>query len=301
MESINLSRERSLYRAAAERSLQAGQHKMARLQERLSTGLRVNRASDDASAFAQARKFEGLSDRYAQYLQSIDAANLWTDQTQDALDGLAERFTTIYERGIRARSNVLDADDRDTQAGLIEDMVDEILDVLNMNEGGEYLFAGTRTTVQPFDVVAGSVVYNGNTGGRTRQIGDNLRLDINITGDRILDTGAGYSITDSLQNLADAIRTNDPAQLDTALDQVITARDHVIELGAEAGGIANRLDTAATQLREATLRVDARRSQLEDADLAETIMEFQRAQTDYQAALKVTGSVLQMSLVDFLR
>ena len=301
MTSINLSRERSLSTAASERALQMVRRDLARFQEQMSTGLRVNRASDDAPAFIEARQMEKLSNRYGQYLRSIDAAQSWVDHSQDALDDIADRISEAYERGIRVNSNVFDTDDREAEATRIESIMAEVVDQLNSKEGDEYLFAGSRTTAEPFEVVAGVVVYNGNSTGRTRQIGDNQRLDINIPGDSIHDTGAGFTITESLQDLADAMRSGDPAQMETALERVATSRNHVLDRGAEAGSIANRLDLAATQLRDATFRVESRRSELEDVDMIAVIFEYQRAQTGFQAALKVTASVLQTSLLDYLR
>ena len=301
MTSINLSRERSLSTAASERALQMVRRDLARVQEQMSTGLRVNRASDDAPAFIEARQMEKLSNRYAQYLRSIGSTQSWVDHTQDALDGIADRIAEAYERGIRANSHVFDADDREAEASRVEAIIAEVVDQLNSRDGDEYIFAGSRTTAQPFDVVAGVVVYNGNSAGRTRQIGDKQRLDVNISGDSIHDTGAGFTITESLQGLADAIRSGDPALMETALEEVAASRNRVLERGAEAGGIANRLDLAATQLREATFRFESRRSELEDIDMVAAIVEYQRAQTGFQAALKVTASVLQTSLLDYLR
>ena len=301
MMSINLSRERSLSSAASERALERVRRDMARLQEQMSTGLRVNRASDDAPAFIEARHMERLNNRYDQYLRTIGSAESWTDHTQDALNDIADRITTAYEHGIRAKSDTFDDANRDAEANLVEAMLTEVVDLLNSKNGDEYIFAGTNTTVKPFDQTPGVVVYNGNDAGRTRQIGDDQKIDVNITGEGLRDTGAGFTITESLQALADAIRTGDQAQMETALENVVTARDHVLDRGAEAGGIANRLDLAATQLRDASLRVTTRQSQLEDVDMAEAIMEYQRAQTGFEAALKVTASVLQTSLLDYLR
>ena len=301
MMSINLSRERSLSTAASERALDLARRDLARLQEQMSTGRRVNRASDDAPAYAQARQMERLSNRYAQYLRSIDGAQSWVDHTQDALNGIADRLAEAFERGLRTKSESFNADNLDAEASRIESILAEAVDTLNGKHGDAYIFAGTNTTVRPFDQTPGGVVYNGNGAGIARQIGDDQRLDINIAGDSVHDTGAGFTITESLQDLADAMRSGDVTLMEAALERVATSRDHVIDKGAEAGGIANRMDLAATQLRDATLRVETRRSQLEDVDMAEAIMDYQRTQTSFEAALKVTASVLQTSLLDYLR
>ena len=301
MISIHLARERSMSTSTSERALDMIRRDMARYQEQMTTGLRVNRASDDAPAFVQARRMERLSNRYDQYLRTIGASQSWVDHSQDALDGIADRIAEAKERGIRANNAFFDPADRDSEANRVEAILAEVIDLLNTKDDDEYVFAGTNTTVKPFTGTGAAVVYNGNSDGQARQIGDDQRINVNITGDAIHDTGAGFTVTQSIQELADAIRTGDPAVLETALDRVTVAQEHILDRGAESGGIANRLDFAASQLRDANIHVRAHRSELEDVDMAAAVMEYQKAQTGFEAALRVTANVLQTSLLDYLR
>lgn len=287
--------------ASSDRAMISRQVKMAELQEDISTGIRVNRPSDDSSAYGQARRLEGLSSRYGQYQDNIESSESWVNHTQDALNQLVEQFQEIYERGIASQSNVFDADDRDAEATRIEDLIGDLTTVLNAKEGEEYLFAGSRTKTPPFAFAGTTVTYNGDTNGRARQISDDVRVDININGDQVLNTGAGFTITESVEDLAAAIRAGDATQFETALGRVITARDHLIDLGSEAGSVVNRLDAANAQLREADFRLDSMRSLLEDTDMTQAIVEFQEQQTGLQAALKVTSQIMQTSLIDYIR
>jgi len=290
-----------MYTAFSQHAVQARQMELAHIQEQLSTGRRVNRPSDDPSAFTEARQMELLNDRYGQYLRSIESSQNWVDHTQDNLDQLAELFTEAYERGVRSNSDTLSAGDREAEATKLEAMLENVVDVLNSRAGNEYIFAGARSAVQPF-VQAGAVVnYDGDGGARERFIGRTLKMDVNITGQRVHDTGEGYTITGALQGLIDAVRSGDPAQMDTAIEEMTVARDHVIDLGGEAGSMANRLDLAASQLRDASYMVESRRSVLEDVDFAEALADFQTTQVGLQAAVRVASTVLNTTLLDYLR
>lgn len=297
------SRERSLYSAFSERALASRRQELSQIQEQLGTGRAINRASDDPGGFAQGRALALLGDRYEQYDRSIAAARGWTDRTQQALTGLAELFTQAYEEGVRAGNEARMGDDRFAIADRIDSLRAEIMDTLNEQSGDEYLFAGSRSTVKPFtlDPVTGDTVYNGNDGDRTRHIGRDRRLAINIDGASLHTFGAGDSITDALRDLSDSIRTGDRAAITADLTRVEDARDHVIDRGAHAGTIANRLALAESQLADAALAVESRRSSIEDADMADAMIRFQQQQTGLQAALKVTASVMQTSLLDYLR
>lgn len=306
MPSVNLARERSLYKAYSEHAIKARNSDLTQLQEQLSTGLRVNRPSDDPLAYGQARRLENLGDRYSQYQRSISSARTWVDHTQAALDQVGELFTQAYEQGVRFANGTHSASDRTTAVTSLTSLLGTVVDQLNSQVNGEYLFAGSRTTVQPFTLAGTSVTYDPTRidGGRQRTIGPGASLNINIAGTDLVefDPGSGPStITTTLENLLTAVQSGNPTQLDTALQELIAARDHVIERSAEAGTIGERLQLAERQLNDAALVAEGRRSAYEEVDYADTLMRFQQAQTGLQAALKVSADILQTSLLDYLR
>lgn len=301
MEFPLLTRQLSLYSASGERGVRTQQNEIGRLQEQLTTGRRVNRPSDDATSFARARELESLTRQYEQHQRSISTARSWLDHTQENLNILTERFAEAYEDGVRAANSTFNTDEYEAMASRLEAVRDEILETMNVKVGDAYLFAGTQTDTEPFQMVGATVNYNGNTGSLTRQIGPAVTVDINIDGDRLHDTGGGFTITEALQGLIDAVRLGDQAQIDTAVGQVQTARNHVVDLGAEAGTVANRLDTADAFLRESILITEGQQSLAEDTDYIETFTELQNVQTSLQAALRATATTLQTSILDYLR
>ncbi len=306
MRSINLARQISLDSVSLERMLQVRQRDLAGYREQLSTGLRVNRPSDDAPSFARARKLEVITNRYDQYEQSIVNAQSWVNHTQDNLGTLADLFTSAHEEGIQAANDTLSDEDREAIASSLESSLAEVLDVLNTKVGDEYLFAGTNTTVQPFEqdgsatADGAGVTYYGNDDGRTRAVGPDTDLDVNITGQRILDTGSGFTVTEAFQGLIDAIRTNDTTQIDTALGDLITARDHLLDTATEAGNLANRLDRINDQIGTARIEFESRRSYYEDADITEVILDLNRTETSLQATLQMVASIQQNTLLNFI-
>lgn len=304
MPSINLARERALYTAFSDHAIQSRQMELARLQEQLSSGQRVRRASDDPSAFTEARQMELLSNRFAQYTRSISSSQTWVARTESNLDDLAELFTEAYERGVRTNNATFSAGDREAEAQKLESILENIVDVMNARDGEEFVFAGSRTTVKPFVQDPGpppTVIYNGNIGARERHIGRDLSMNINIDGNTLQDTGNGYSITEALQSLIDGIRAGDPVAIDASIAQVAGARDHVIDLGGHAGAMANRLTLAQNQLRNASHVAEERRSEMEDLDFADAMTKFQKSQMGLQAAVHVASSVLNTTLLDYLR
>ncbi len=300
-----IAREQSLYAARAGTEVPALRRDLAALQEQLITGRRVNRPSDDPSAFAQARMLDSLDGQYAQFGRTVDSSRLWVNRTADQLDTLTDRFAEAHEEGLRALNGTLNDGDREAVADRVEALLEEVIDGLNARADGEYLFAGNRTTTAPFDADGAPT---GDLGGaRTRQIGPNTTLAINVSGERVLDTGEGHTIVESLQNLVAALRPGvpdgplPPVSLEDAAEQVAVARDHLIDLGAEVGATARRLGHAELSLQNASIETQRHRSTLEDADYFETVSAFQQTQTTLEAALATTASIAQTTLLDYLR
>lgn len=302
MTSVNLSRERGMYNQAPTQRTQALRRDLARLREQMSTGKRVNRPSDDPSAFSQARRMETLSERYAKYEDGIATAQSWTSRMQDVLNRMTDLYATAREKGVHANNEALSDDNRDAIASQLENFKEKAIDLLNAKHGDEYLFAGNRTNTQPFQA-DGSVngAYADINGERKRSIGPNQQLAVNVTGEAVHDTGEGYTIIEAFDELITAVRSGDTSDRQTALDQIETARDHLADLGAQAGNAAQRLTAAQDQLQNATVEVERRQSQAEDADLLKLTTDLQQTQTSLQAALKATASIQQTSLLDYLR
>ena len=69
---------------------------------------------------------------------------------------------------------------------------------------------------------------------------------------------------------------------------------------AEIGSVSNRMQIAEGQLQETITLATARRSRVEDADVAETITELQLQQLRMQAATQALLSIQQLDITNFL-
>jgi len=313
MDSNPISRATSLSSSAFENMLPNRLNDIARTQEQLTTGLRINRPSDDANGFQQARQLEILQQRFEHFEDSITSSRSWLGTAQNNLDSLSDVFSEIYQEGVRASNSTLDDDEREEMAQLMEQLLENALELLNSQNNNEYVFSGTRTSVKPFSIDAAdptsdgaNVVYYGNTDSIYRQIGPNSSIEVNLSGSQVwsvdndLDGTTDFTITESVQSFINALRANDVDAMTSGLSQIQDSRDHVINQAAHIGSIVNRLEISENQLADASIIIAQQQSEIEDTDFAETILEFQRAQTSLQTSLQVTSSVLQLTLLNFI-
>ncbi len=302
-----LTRQLSLSARATERATYGRRAEIARLNEHLATGKSVNRASDDPASFNVARAMDQTLSRYDQYLRTITDSRLWVDETEAALSRIGEHLSSAYEGAVRAGNAALSDDDRNAIADEIEGLLAEIVDELNAKAGSEYLFAGDITDGPPFaqdssgTADAAGVTYYGDDGDRIRTMGDDLDVRINLSGQDVFVQSSGTTLTESLTILVDAIRSGDPDAIENGLSEATAARDHVLALVGSAGATSRRMGIAEDQLRQSSIRIEARRSAAEDTDLTQTITDLQRHQLGLQAATQAMLALRQLDITNFLQ
>ena len=213
------------------------------------------------------------------------------------------RFTDVLGRAselaIQASTGSIGAAGRQAIALEVQQLITAAIAAGNSSQGGRYLFAGQLTDTVPFvpdDPTTPTVVnYVGNTANIDREIAKGTRIAVNITGNRVQALyGALIKFRDDLLADNGAALTLDVAALETQLDSLL-------ELRSEVGARMRRAEMAQMQLEENEAQVRTLVSQIEQADLAETIVKLQMQETAYQAALGAAGRTLGVSLLEFLR
>ena len=92
MRPVSSSVARALAQSGADRGLPSARADVDRLREQLTTGLRINRSSDDPSGYTRARALGRVEQRLSAHQRSLDAATTWTDATQAELGALSDLF-----------------------------------------------------------------------------------------------------------------------------------------------------------------------------------------------------------------
>ena len=299
MLSFRIKRTYSLHHFGAERAIQQLPEQMAKIQEALATGKRINRASDDPTDYLRGRKIETIQRRIETYQRNIDHARNWLQHAESALNKMTDLLSSMYELGVQAASETTSTEDRQLIADRMEALRAEMLDFANGKFEGKYLFAGTATQTKPFQEVSGSILYQGNTETPVRQINDSQQIPVSITGEDLQNVG-GATLFERIDNLINAVRTSDVPTISARNDALIEGRDHLLKLTTALGASSERLTITEEHLNTLNIALSEQQSELEDVDMAEALTQFQNTQLAYQSALKTTASILKTSLLDYL-
>ena len=122
-------------------------------------------------------------------------------------------------------------------------------------------------------------------------------MGINGHPEQFVDLSADPPITTALPAIAPL--SND--ELSQLIRLVQDSQNHLLTRAAEIGGRQRRLELLEARFETDTLNYERMRSDAEDADMAEVIMNLKMSETVYQAALSAGARVIQPTLMDFLR
>ena len=275
------------------------QRRLSDVQERVGSGLRIRRPADDPYGASRVMAARSELERNQQYDRNVAVALSDLAGTEAALVRFTDVLGRASELAIQASTGSIAAAGRQAIALEVQQLITAAIAAGNSSQGGRYLFAGQLTDTVPFvpdDPTTPTVVnYVGNTANIDREITKGTRIAVNITGNRVQALyGALIKFRDDLLADNGAALTLDVAALETQLDSLL-------ELRSEVGARMRRAEMVQMQLEENEAQVRTLVSQIEQANLAETIVELQMQETAYQAALGAAGRTLGISLLEFLR
>jgi flagellar hook-associated protein 3 FlgL len=278
-------------------------NRLSILQERISTGKRINRPSDDPAGAEAVLNLRISQTEIEQFQRNAQTANEKLSATDDALnsyEGMLDRVKTLVSQGL---SGTTTQSARNALATEIESLRERILSVSNSKNGDEYVFGGTRQNAPPFDPTTATPA-NAPTSAQFIQIepGANA-IAVGVTANTVF-ADANSSIFTDLTNAANALRgtgtaTTDQTTLENSMARLKIFSDLVATAHAIVGANMNQTDIAKSNLTTSFLSLDERASNIETADFAETAVGLTDAQRALDATLQVAAKG-RRSLFDFL-
>jgi flagellar hook-associated protein 3 FlgL len=274
------------------------------LQERITTGKRINRPSDDPAGAEAVINLKTTQSEIEQFVRAAATANQKLTATDNGLNDYENILTRIKSLVSPGLSDTTTPQGRSLLAIDIESLRDRILSLAGSKNGDDYLFGGTRQNAPPFDPVTG-IPANTPASSQYMQIepGANA-IAVGVTAETIF-ADANSTIFADLTAAAAAMRgTGDPAADRAVLINTMVRTDVYTNLSAVAharvGVNLNLAENTIDRLKNNSLALDERVTSIEAADFAETALEFTSAQRVLEATLQTSAQQNRRSLFDFL-
>ena len=248
--------------------------------ERLSSGLRINSAKDDAAGQAIANRFTANIKGLTQASRNANDGISMAQTAEGALSEINNNLQRIRELTVQAANGTNTAEDQASIQGEIESRRNEIDRSTQTTEfNGIKLLDGSAGTAGVVNIQVG--VKGDVAGAGGNQIAIELKdMSASALGIDSIDVGAGTSTVNAAA-AADALQT---------IDDAIKLVD---EQRSALGAAQNQLGSAVTTIGTTVTNMSASRSRIEDADYAVEVSNMTRAQILQQAGTSVLAKANQ--------
>lgn len=258
-------------------------------QLRLSTGKRINSASDDVAGYITARALQARNGALKAALKAVgDASNL-SNILQDSLDNVNSLITTIKDAAATASSGALGTDEKIALAKAAYRLAQQIQTVNDSTVfGGQQLLSGSFTADFIIGFNATNDLLNFNIDMSTSNVDFNVdSLNFNVNS---LNTTSFAGVTGLDLAELDNVDANDLgifsiANISTTITSLAEALNNVNKVASYVGGLSNRLDSQEELLKGQIVNYNAAISRLEDADVALEQLELIKSQFLQQTSL----------------
>lgn len=299
------------------RGVTSSQSKWLSYGEQMSTGKRVNRASDDPIAASQAVVLSQAQAQNNQYQLARTFASQKVSLEDSILDQVSTAIQSAQSKVINSGNGSLSDDDRASLATDLQGIRDQIMNLANSTDGnGRYIFGGYKTESAPFDQATGQ--YGGGTQPITQQVDAARTMVIAHTGKQVFDSVTSNAVPEPAGSQQE---TNLFAMLDSAIASLNTpvsgdetaqataqdvmdktnrglrnALNNVLTVRAEVGTQLNELDNLDSLGTDRALGQTQQMSDLVDVDWNAAISSYTMQQAALQASYKAFSDMQGMSL-----
>lgn len=286
-----------------------------KLAQQATSGIKVSRPSDDASAArgilninTQLSQLQGYLDTMAESTQELKALD-------DALNSLNTQITNVTDIATQAANGTYSNENMAEMKTQIDTILETIVGISNSTYNGTYIFSGTNVDTKTYSVtkdangVITEIKYNGSTKDSERKvtISDGVTKEINAQGDRVFGsydstkTPLGTGLFGTLMELSTALGNNDSTAVGETLTGLDTAFQTALSTRTKFANVSNMFDQTTASISETMSNLTEYRSDLRDTDLAEALTKLASAKSALQATYSISSQLLgKVSLMDYM-
>lgn len=275
--------------------------------EQSSTGLKVNRPSDDPLAASQSVSINQSLSLNQRYEDNRAIATQQMELSETSIDSSISILDEINTVLIAAQSGSNSEADYQTYATELRSLYSSLVTQANATDGlGNYIYSGTKGDMAPYELGEDGFViddngnggYVGGSSGTSIQVEKTRQLQVGNTGDEIYGTIFTdlESVIYDLENYSSDDSIDLSASLGSARNSVSASQDDMNTVKTSLGARMNEvmaLDSAGVSKEE---NYTEQLSDLVNADQVEVLSMLEYYETQYEASLTAFERIQSLHL-----
>ena len=313
--------------------------KLEGLQIRGASLKKIVKPSDDPSGNIDLLMLRSQLTDNKQFIRNLNYSRSYLELTENAISDLSNLLVRAKEIAIRQSSDIFSSEIRKNTAKEVDQLLKQSWSIANRRIGNKYMFSGYATHQRPFDengrylgdngrrfveikkeffipvnLTGPEVFFNTestkgfkNSPLRETPFSKQKERPIEQGPKRIdrdlasINTGGEKSIFRLLKGLRDSLISGSSDAVQNLLEELDQASSRLITLRTQVGAIYNSLGNVETEISDDNLTNTEYKSTIEDADITNLFSELEKQNNILQAAYKSGASLINKSLLDFLR
>ncbi|MFN4115119.1 MAG: flagellin [Inhella sp.] len=265
----------------AQRNLNMSQNQLLTATQRLSSGLRVNSAKDDAAGMAIAERMYAQARGFAVAIRNANDGISLAQVAEGALSKITDNLQRMRELTVQARNATNSGSDKDSLDKEFGELAKEIQRIIQGTT-----FNGKAILAQ----AAGSQVFQVGANTTANDVIDFTTSDLSI--DPLITVVAGTDNVGSGRAVIDSTADNDA--LAVVINNIDAAFDKINGERATLGAQQNRFEAVISSLQVSYENQMAARSRIMDADYAQETSNLSRANILQQAGTAMVAQANQL-------
>lgn len=287
-------------------------------QLKISSGKNFTRPSDDPSSVVVSLNYKQGISNIEKYQKAIDDSLSILKSQESTLGNVQDLIARAKVLAIEAANDTQNAQSRQAIANEIDSIISAILSLANSQLGEKYLFAGKKTSgyppkEKPFEIVRETlpdgeiiekIVYNGSVEDLEVGYDKDMTITLGKNGQKIFMDSGLFETLFALKRTLQANNNVDYRKEQYEIQEFIGKLDNIYNyISAERGKIGSQishLETKKNLYQDFKQTLETNLGNIESADLAELVTKLQGLTIAYDAALRATAMVSDLSLAKYL-
>jgi len=290
-------------------SINSLQDRLDAAQLQLSSGLRVNKASDAPQQVGDIFQARADLSHATQIDQNLGIVKAQVDAADSALQQAVQVLDQASTIGVEGDGDTASGQ-LGTLANQVQGLISQLASITRTSVGGVYIFSGDQGASPAYQVNTGSpngvdrliktqaTAQASDPTGITFQVAKTAQdlFDNRDSSDNFTPQNAFAA----LKNLQNALQSGNTAAISTAIDGVHTASAYLNQQLGFYGEAQNRIDSAIDLAKKFEVQDQTKLSSLQDADIPTVAIQMTQENTALSAAMSARAKRPNTSLFDYL-
>ena len=258
----------------------------------VATGKRITDLSDDPVGLIQVLNIKSSLSNIEQLGRNISMGKSWLTASESALTQVQNLISDARVLCVGMATATTSSAARASAAETVQNTLEAIVSLTNTELDGRYIFAGSKTDTSPFSQGG---TYNGDNNPFNIKIGRDATVEVGSDGDSVFG-----DIFNTLSELKNDLENNNVSGIQAAMSKLDDHFNHISTKISDIGSKMIRMEIKEKIFQDLNITNTDRLSRIEDADIAEAIIDLKSKELAYQVALASSAEVMALSLVDYL-